>query len=264
MLRLFIMLSALLMAQCSMADSLDHQTWDRLLKENVLVLSGGRATVVDYQGMARDRASLRSYLSNLSAVSRDEFERWGKQNQLAFLINAYNAVTVELILDTYPNLESIKDLGSFFRSPWSKPIVTLLGQKFSLDDIEHDIIRGWDRYNEPRIHFAVNCASIGCPSLRAEAYIGRDLEKQLEEQTHLFLSDRSRNRLNGDLLEVSSLFKWYREDFERGWQGLDSLTDFFVQHANSLGLTEEDLQLLLSKQIEIDFLDYDWRLNDHK
>ena len=91
------------------------------------------------------------------------------------MINAYNAWTVEFILTKYPDLDSIKDLGSFFNSPWDKEFIPLLGKTVSLNDIEHGLIRGSDRYNDPRIHFAVNCASIGCPALREEAYTGDKL-----------------------------------------------------------------------------------------
>ena len=212
--------------------------------------------------MARKRSTLKSYLAGLSEVGQKEFDRWNKQEQLAFLINAYNAWTIELILTTYPNLESIKDLGSLFSSPWSKSFIPLLGKTRSLDDIEHGLIRGSGRYNDPRIHFAVNCASIGCPALRAEAYVSENLDQQLEEQIKVFLSDRSRNRINGGVLEFSSIFKWYREDFEKGWLGLDSLTELFVQHADNLGLSTSDVKRLQTGQIGIEFLDYDWRLND--
>lgn len=114
---------------------------------------------------------------------------------MAFLINAYNAATVALILTRYPELDSIKELGSLLRSPWKRRFVDLLGARRSLDDIEHELLREAPDFAEPRIHFAVNCASLGCPALRPEAYEAERLEAQLADQTRRFLRDRSRNRL---------------------------------------------------------------------
>jgi hypothetical protein len=136
-----------------------------------------------------------------------------------------------------------------------------LGEKRSLDDIEHGLIRGSGRYNDPRIHFAVNCASIGCPALRNQAYRGDILEAQLEEATVLFLSDKSRNRLSEGSLQISSIFKWYREDFERGWRGAATLPQFLALYKDSLGLGDAETDELASGNITIAFLDYDWKLN---
>ena len=166
-----------------------------------------------------DRDQLADYLGQLAAVSSREFQQWSRADRLAFLINTYNAWTVELILTEYPDISSIRDLGSLFRSPWSRRFVSLFGEMVSLDHIEHELIRGPDGFQEPRIHFAVNCASVGCPALRQEAYVGDRLESQLEDATGRFLADRSRNRLDGDVLRVSEIFDWYEEDFEQGWRG---------------------------------------------
>lgn len=257
---LSVTLSALFSAQVS-AKGFDHQVWDALLKQHVVVLNGGQASQVDYQGFADDKAELDRYLADLSKLKSGEFDDWPKDEQLAFLINAYNAWTVDLILTQWPDLDSIKDLGSFFSSPWSKSFIPLLGETRSLDDIEHTLIRGSDRYQDPRIHFAVNCASIGCPALRNEAYTGKRLDAQLDEQTRLFLQDRSRNRAEAGKLLLSSIFKWYRGDFEKGWQGYASLEQFLVDHAVDLSLTPEEIQKLKDKDMTIRFLDYDWVLN---
>ncbi|MBV1959344.1 MAG: DUF547 domain-containing protein, partial [Pseudomonadales bacterium] len=140
--------------------------------------------------------------------------------------------------------------------------IKLLGKTRSLDEIEHQLIRGSGRYNDPRIHFAVNCASIGCPALRAEAYVGDRIDQQLQDQTKQFLSDPSRNRFKNERLEVSAIFKWYREDFEKGWLGFHSLEGFFAAYDVDLGLTEQHTAVLKAGNIDIEFLDYDWRLND--
>lgn len=241
------------------AAGLNQSTWDALLKKHVITLQGGQVTQVNYAGMQQDKSRLGTYLQSTSAVSRSEFERWNKNEQLAFLINNYNAWTVSLILSEYPNVKSIKDLGSFFQSPWKKSFIPLLGETRSLDDIEHTLIRGSGRYNDPRVHFAVNCASIGCPALRSEAYQAERLDSQLDEATRLFLADRNRNRVVGQSLQVSSIFKWYREDFEKGWRGFYSLNDFFVFYYQALDVNHGNIQKL--KKMNIEFLDYDWRLN---
>ncbi len=243
------------------AAGFDHSGWGDLLKEHVRILKDGEASQVDYAGLSAKRAALGDYLNKLSAVKREEFDAWSTDEQLAFLLNAYNSWTVELILTRYPDLDSIKDLGSFFQSPWKKRFISLLGEMRSLDDIEHRLIRGSGRYEDPRIHFAVNCASIGCPALRAEPYRGVDLQRQLDEATSLFLRDRSRNLLNGQVLKVSSIFKWYREDFEKGWRSINSLKQFLADHAEDLGLTAEEARQLVAGEISIEFLEYDWKLN---
>lgn len=240
----------------------NHEVWDNLLQKHVRVTDNGKATQVDYQGLAESRSALSGYLESLGTISQAQFDAWPKPDQLAFLINAYNGWTVELILSRYPDLSSIKDLGSLFQSPWKKKFIPLFGKQLSLDEIEHGLIRGSGRYNDPRIHFAVNCASIGCPALRNTAYRGDFLDRQLEEATMLFLADNTRNRLQGDRLEVSLIFKWYRQDFEKGWRKANSLGEFLALFASSLGLSEEQSRQVVNGIIPIYFLDYDWRLND--
>ncbi len=243
------------------AASFDHSRWDGLLKKHVVSINKGVATQVDYGGFARDRFQLKGYLNSLESVSQATFDRWSKPEQLAFLINAYNAWTVELVLTEYPDIESIKELGSWLQSPWQKSFIPLLGKTRSLDGIEHGLIRAEGVYQEPRIHFAVNCASVGCPALSAAAYSGADIEAQLDEAVRRFLSDRSRNRLQANRLNVSRIFKWYRDDFERGWGGYLRLEQFLTAYGDSLGLSTHDIQRLKSGAIDIDFLDYDWNLN---
>jgi Protein of unknown function, DUF547 len=240
----------------------DHGEWDSLLKKHVMVLDGGLATQVDYGAMASDRQQLRAYLSSLSAVSRAAFDSWSVSAQLAFLINAYNAWTVEVVLDEYPEIESIRDIGFLFSSAWNQDFAELFGEPISLDEIEHGIIRGWDRYQEPRIHFAVNCAAVGCPALRAEAYGSETLELQLEDSTRKFLADRSRNYFDNGRLYVSSIFDWYEDDFEKGWGGIDSVAEFLAGYAVELDLDEATANELRSGNIRIRHLRYDWSLND--
>lgn len=242
-------------------EVLHHRIWNQILIDNVVSINEGKDTAVNYQGIAKDRGKLKQYLSALSEVTQTSFLSWHPDNQLAFLINAYNAWTVELILTAWPDITSIKELGTLFRSPWKKKWIPLLGSNHSLDNIEHELIRGSDRYNDPRIHFAVNCASISCPALRAEAYIGNRLNDQLNQQTQLFLSNPNHNRTENDVVKISSIFKWYRADFERGWMGYNRLEDFLLDYADELKLTKPLVLKLNSQDSKIVFLKYNWSLN---
>ena len=241
-----------------------HSAWTALLKKHVVVLQGGRASQVRYAGIVQDQAALKAYLASLSAVSQASFDTFSKPQQMAFLINAYNAFTVELILTRYPKLASIKDLGSFLSSPWKPKIVPLLGSMHSLDNIEHDMLRARGRYDEPRVHFAVNCASIGCPALREEAFTPDKLEAQLEEQTVRFMSDRSRNRWNAQdgKLEVSKIFDWFGEDFRSGLKGFTSASVFYARYAAQLADAPAERERVRSGTAPVSYLEYDWKLND--
>ena len=264
-LRIFSLLCGFLaMSSEAQAEaSVNHAPWHQLLQTYVVPAPNGHNTRVDYAGFLSERAKLTAYLQSLATVKKAEFARLSPAAQLAFLINAYNAWTVELILTAYPKLNSIKDLGSIFRSPWRRAFIPLLEETRSLDDIEHRLIRGEAGYREPRIHFAVNCASIGCPALRAEAYDEMRLESQLEDQTLDFLRDRSRNRLVENRLEVSPIFNWYRDDFEKDGSHFKRLEDFFIHYREALDLTAEQIQMLQLGTLRIAFTDYDWRLNQN-
>jgi hypothetical protein len=240
-----------------------HAAWDALLVRHVSWTADGTATAVDYAGFARDRAALKTYLDSLSAVTPSEFDAWPKADRETFLINAYNAFTVGLVLTGYPGLESIRDLGSLLRSPWKQRFFTLLGEQRHLDDVEHGLLRGAEDFDEPRIHFAVNCASIGCPALRPEAFTAQKLEQQLEDQTRRFLSDRTRNRYDAatGTLYLSSIFDWYGGDFESGWRGTESVDAFAARYADALGIDAATAARIASGDVDVEFLDYDWALN---
>lgn len=257
----YFLLSFVLVFPAFANGQFNHDSWDILLKKHVRVIDGGKASQVDYAGMAKDQASLNAYLGDVASVRKQTFDEWTTDEQLAFLINTYNAATVSLVLTEYPELDSIRDIGSLFRSPWSRAFVSLFGEMVTLDNIEHDMIRGWDIYREPRIHFAVNCAAIGCPPLRAEAYVGSKLTQQLDDSTRLFLSDRSRNYFDGKRVYVSKIFDWYADDFEQGWQGIDSLGEFLSNYSAALGLDADQKQALSAGRISIRYLSYDWGLN---
>jgi hypothetical protein len=174
---------------------------------------------------------------------------------MAFLINAYNAFTVEKILTRYPEIRSIWDFGRLIGNPFKDEFFLLLGEKRSLDWIEHESLR--KNYGDPRVHYAVNCASVGCPMLREEAYAAARLDAQLEEQARRFLSDRSRNRLRGARLEVSKIFDWFSKDFE-------PRDGYFARYAEVLGEDARERGAIRAGGYSLHFLDYDWSLNDAK
>ena len=254
------------LACAAQAQSFDHShaAWTALLGKHLVVLGGGKASQLRYAGMAADHAALKAYLASLSAVSAAAFGAFNKAQQMALLLNAYNAFTVELILTRYPKLASIKDLGSPIQSPWKQKFVPLLGNTVSLDAVEQDMLRARGRYDDPRIHFAVNCASIGCPPLREEAYVAERLDAQLDEQALRFMSDRSRNRWNAAIgkLEVSKIFDWYGEDFGLGHRGIGSPTAFYARFADALADQPADRERIRKQSAGVAFLDYDWTLND--
>lgn len=257
-------LAAFLVCACALlapaavaAQGFDHKAWDALLKKNVVVLEGGKASQVRYAGFAKDRTALKAYLDSLSKVSDAEFNAWPKGERMAFLINAYNAFTVEKILTRYPNLKSIRDFGTVFGNPWKDRFFTLLGHESYLDQIEHEMLRKPGAYTEPRVHYAVNCASIGCPMLREEAFTADKLDRQLEEQAVRFLSDRSRNRFAAGKLEVSKIFDWFKEDFGVREQ-------YFARYAKLLADSPDAQKAVAEGKAPISFLEYDWSINDAK
>ncbi len=255
------MTTAILLSSAGAYANFNHSSWDSLLSKHVTMTNGGKASVVNYAGMKSDKSKLDSYMDSTSKVSQSTFNSWSKDEQLAFLINVYNAGTVELVITKYPGIKSIKDIGGVFGSPWKQNFIPLLGKTRSLDDIEHNLIRGSKRYNEPRIHFAVNCASIGCPALLNDAFTASKLDKQLEQVTSKFLADSSRNRLKGSTLQVSPIFKWYKEDFETNWRGTKDLEGFLGRYSSSLGLNSTQTADLKSGKTKISYTDYNWNLN---
>jgi hypothetical protein len=229
------------LAVSSWADqTVDHTLYGELLEKYV------KNGLVDYRGFKNEESKLDEYLRILEGVSTKNLTR---NEQFAFYVNAYNAWTIKLILSEYPDIESIKDLGSIFRSPWKKKICRIDGDIVSLDHIEHNILR--PRFRDPRVHFAVNCASKGCPPLRSEPYVGARLDAQLDEMTAAFINDPDRTRLEGSTLYVSKIFDWFSEDF-------DDLVGFVLQYARGELKTQlEDRR----SSVKVKYLDYDWSLN---
>ena len=205
---------------------LDHGIYAELLALHV------QDGVVDYAGFKKDEKKLDLYLSVLESTDANTLPR---NEQMAYYINVYNAWTIKLILSGYPGVESIKDLGGFFSSPWKKEFVRLKGETVTLDQIEHEILR--PTYKDPRIHFAVNCASKGCPPLIAEPYDGNRLDEQLDRSARDFINNPEKNNLAGDKLYVSKIFKWFSEDFNKDVIG------FFLKYADE-SLKNQPAELL--------------------
>jgi hypothetical protein len=256
---LFLCLGLLLSASACAEFDQSYGAWDGLVKKHVKWLPDNKQSRVDYAAFKSERAELKKVLDGFSALPRSEFDAWSKPQQMAFLINAYNAFTVELILTQYPELKSIKDLGSFVQSPWKKKFFKLLGEERYLDWIEHEQLR--PNYADPRVHAAVNCASIGCPALRNEAFTVGRLEAQLDDGMLRFMGDRTRNRVKDGKLEVSSIFKWFREDFEKGHQGFNKVEDVFAKYAAQLSDDPAEQGKLRARMLAVNHLDYDWSLN---
>jgi hypothetical protein len=235
----------------------DHRyaAWDALLKKHVRWLPDNKQSRVDYAGFKAERAQLKAVLDAMSAVPKAEFDTWTREQRMAFLINAYNAFMVEKVLTRYPDIRSVWDFGRLWGHPFKDEFFVLLEGRRSLDWIEHETLRR--HYRDPRIHYAVNCAAVGCPMLREEAYTAARLELQLEDQARRFLADRSRNRVRDARLEVSKIFDWYRADFEPRER-------YFARHAALLADDPAQQKLIVEGKAALRFLDYDWTLNDSR
>ena len=268
---LLIAISAIITpATAVFAQSFDHNyaAYDAQLKKHVTWLPDNKQSRVNYKGFAAERAELTKTLDSFSAVTPAQFNAFNKEQQMAFLINAYNAFTLELILTKYPDVKSIKDLGSTFSSPWKKSFFKLLGEERNLDWIEHDKLRPTGKnivnggYQDPRIHVAIVCASIGCPALPPEAFTASKLDVQLEAGMARFVGDKTRNRFADGKLQVSSIFKWFKDDFEKGYKGFVKVEDVFAKYADVLSTDAAVQAQIRAKTVSISHLDYDWSLND--
>ncbi|CAA9241455.1 MAG: Uncharacterized protein DUF547 [uncultured Cytophagales bacterium] len=216
-----------------------HSAWDALLKKHVSAKG-----VVDYRGFIRDSVALNGYLGQLAASPPRE--KWSRDEQMAWWLNAYNAYTVQLIARHYPlkSINDIKQAGA--RSPWDIPFIALDGTRFTLNHIEHEILR--KQFADPRVHFAIVCASQSCPKLAAEAFEAGKLNGQLDRLTREFLDDPSRNKITARQAEVSQIFDWFKEDFTKK----GTVPGFINQYATAK----------IAKGTKVGFLAYDWGLND--
>lgn len=223
-----------------------HAQLTQILRQHV------REARVNYAALKKDSAGLNRYLDVLAAVSRDDFKNWTEAEQIAFLVNAYNAWTLRLIVDHHP-VASIRRIGGWFSGPWDQKIVRLFGTTITLDDLEHKMLRG--DYAEPRVHFALVCAAKGCPPLRDEAYTGARLNEQFDDQARRFLGDPAKNRVDAARRTVflSPVFKWFAGDFERkSGSVLAGVAAYWPPEARAA----------LRDDFKIRYTDYDWSLNE--
>jgi len=261
-----------LFSQTAFSFDHSHLAFDTILHE--VVVEQGLQTSVKYDDLHAKPEPLKQYLAQLSAVPKSEFDSWNKQQRMAFLINAYNAFTLKLILNNYPGIESIRDLGGLiFSSPWDKKFFSLFGKKTSLGYIEHDVLR--EKYYEPRIHFAINCASKSCPALQKRAYVANQLDQQLEKATLQFMRDPEYNRFNKEknLLEISSIFTWFTGDFTKQGSLQNYIAPYISADPEIQALLKDDKNAsnrssgigssLKENAIKIIYLDYDWSLNKY-
>lgn len=265
--RIFIIISFLFFLNISFASDFDHNhsIWNQLLEKYVHMNEEQVSSFVDYSSFLANEIELDKYLKLLSEVNKDVYDNWTKSQQLSFLINAYNAFTIKLILTEYPDINSIRNITPFFRSPWKIEFFELFGKKRHLDWLEHEVIREKGVFDEPRIHFAVNCASIGCPMLLNQAYIYSLLENQLEFVTKQFLSDKSRNYFdeNRNRLYISRIFNWYKEDFELGFRNTFSVEEFLSLYSEELSHDYNSCQIIKNISYNrLSYTSYNWNLNN--
>ena len=232
------------------AFAFDFSTWDGLLKKYVVpkTINGVYLNAVDYKKLGKDQAWM-TLVKDLEKVSISSLKT--REEKLTFWINVYNIMAAKMVLDHYP-VDSIKDAGSLFTAVWKKEVGVVAGKKRTLNEIEHEILR---KMGEPRIHVAIVCASVSCPDLRIEAYTVENLDEQLADQMKLFLTNAQKG-LRVDVkkgrIYMSSIFKWFAEDFEpKG-----GVRKFLAPYAD-----ETSMAALKNNKLSVYYLDYDWDLN---
>ncbi len=240
----------LLLTACKVSDyssdskPVEHSIWDSLLQKHVT-----EEGLVDYQGFMQDSARLNEYLQLLSKHHPND-KNWSRDERLAYWINAYNAFTVQLILRNYP-VGSIKDIKNgipFVNTVWDIKFINIEERTYDLNNIEHGIIR--PKFEEPRIHFALNCAARSCPKLQDFAYTADQLDQQLDQSAREFINTEEKNVLGEDRVKVSKLFDWYGGDFKEDGR---SIVDYLNQYAAGIEINED---------AEVDYMEYSWALND--
>lgn len=233
------------------AATVDHAPWDRFLKTHRALGEDGVARIPYAKVPTTDKAALGGYVARLAAV---RVTALGRAEQRAYWINLYNALTVKVVLDHYP-VDGIKDIrispGLFSSGPWGKKLLKIEGEDVSLDDIEHRILR--PVWKDPRIHYAVNCASIGCPNLPPEAFTAANAERLLDAAARAYINHPRGVRRSGGGVRLSSIYDWFQGDF-----GKDKSALF----GHLASFAAPPLKEFLSTGPAIDGYDYDWSLND--
>lgn len=238
----------------SSTKTIDHDAWARFLKTHLRASPDGVNRIAYAEVGDADKKLLAGYIAALEATP---ISRYRRDEQFAYWINLYNAVTVKVILDHYP-VKSILDIKSlplgfhvFAPGPWGIKFINVSGEKLSLDDIEHRILR--PIWRDPRIHYAVNCASVSCPNLRGEPYLAAKVDAQLTLAARDYVNHERGVLLNGGRLVVSSIYKWYKDDFKGSDEGV-------LEHLRQFAKPELASALASVRRISDDR--YDWALND--
>ncbi|WP_445747643.1 DUF547 domain-containing protein [Polaribacter sp.] len=198
--------------------------------------------LVDYAAFKKELPKLNQYLQYLEKTSLDD--TWSSNQQKAFYINGYNAYTIALILENYP-LKSILDIKQNNQTAWKIPFVKIGGKTMTLDFLEHEILR--KKFDDPRIHVGVNCASISCPKLSNVAFTEQNIETELERLMLEFVNDSSKNNISKDIVKISAIFDWFKADFTKN----SSLIAFLNQYS----------KVKINPNAKIQFLEYDWNIN---
>lgn len=226
----------------SESKPIDHEVFNDLLGKYV-----DSEGMVNYKGFIAEKDNFQVYLNLLSNNHPNE-KNWNSNERKAYWINAYNAFTIQLIVDNYP-VVSIKDLGgSVYKvnTPWDKRFILIEGKDYDLNNIEHDILR--KHYSDPRIHFVVNCASFSCPPLRNEAFVASKLDEQLEDSAKRFVNDKKRNDISKDKINISRIFKWFSGDF--------------TEETDIIGFLNKYSEVQIDADAEVDYQEYLWTLNE--
>nr|CAK32602.1 hypothetical protein 17H9-28 [uncultured organism] len=231
--------------------TIDHSAWETFLKANLVRGRDGINRLAYGRVTAADRSALPRYLDALAAVP---ISRYTRDEQLAYWINLYNALTAKTVLDHYP-VKSIRDIdispGFFADGPWDRKLVKIEGEAVSLNDIEHRILR--PIWRDPRIHYAVNCASIGCPNLQATAFTAANSDSLLEAAAREYVNSPRGTLIDGESLTVSKIYAWFQEDFGNSDRNV-------IKHLARYA--KPDLAMALRRITEISGYQYDWSLND--
>lgn len=251
---LFILLVPAMSSKAEEAKMPDHGVWARLLSIYLTEGKGGEPNRVDYGALkanAADHAALKAYIASLEQVEPESLPR---DERFAFWVNLYNALTVDVVADHYP-VASIRDIsispGLFSRGPWGKKLVTVAGRELSLDDIEHGILR--PEFGDSRVHYAVNCASWGCPDLAPKPYTGPALDGMLEAAARAYINSPRGAEIEDGKLTASSIFDWYQKDFGGTEAGV--LAELRKYAGAELRAGLENITAVSSYR-------YDWSLND--
>lgn len=245
-----LILASLILFLSTASYALDraHPAFDALLRAHV------KDGLVDYEALKKDPSRLKAYAADIADVPAVTLAAWPDEDKIAFWINAYNALTLVSIVEKYP-VKSIRDIPGV----WDSRKFKVAGRSLTINEIEHEILR--KDFEEPRIHMALVCAAMSCPPLRDGAYVGSRLDEQLKSQGVRFVGNKENVRLDQKekTLHLSSIFKWFGEDFEKKYSkgaSKKAVVNFVAAHSSTLAAEIENI-----RNLRLSFIEYDWSLN---